>query len=292
MLLRRKVNSIRLIAAFHCAATTQFDLVNLENYDFVVTCTPYFLDKFSSHGLDTCLLYHAFEPRILEKITSSSLSNKNKFIFTGSLWLGQGWHNSRMHVLEQLANSGVDIDFFLSIRQDSLFKTGLKNISYRLFKFLQSLGATQFERNSRIKQLLALSAAPKYQSIPKGLGNRYKKPIFGLNMFEELASSLACINFHIDDADRFAGNIRLFEATGMGSCLITDWKENITDLFVINKEVITYRSDEECIDKLVWCAKNNDKARAIGVEGQIRTLSSHTTDIRAKVLNQWIEGRL
>jgi hypothetical protein len=290
--LRNKVKSIKLVAAFHCAATTKLDLACLENFDFVVTCTPHFLELFRGHGLDACLIYHAFEPRILKKITASSVEQRKGVVFTGSLWLGQGWHNSRMQLLDQLASSGVDIDFYLSVRRDTLFKVGVKNASYRLFKFLRSLGVTQFERNNRINQLLALSEAPHFQPVPSALDKLRRSPVFGLDMFQVLANSLACVNFHIDDADRYAGNIRLFEATGMGSCLITDWKENLSELFDVDKEIMTYRSNEECLDKVVWCAKNQEKARVIGIAGQSRTMKSHTIDIRAGVLDQWIRQRL
>lgn len=290
--LRKKVKSIKLIAAFHCAATTELDLKCLENFDFVVTCTPHFEDMFKKHGLDTCLIYHAFEPRILNNISQVTTAQRKGAIFTGSLWLGQGWHNSRLVLLDEIAKSGVDVDLYLSIRRDGLLKSGVKNLAYRVASMLRVMGIYQLEENQRIRQMLALSAPPRYHRLPKAIEKRASPPVFGMDMFRILANSLACVNFHIDDADRFAGNIRLFEATGMGSCLITDWKDNLPDLFEVDKEVLTYRSDEECVDKVVWCANNPEKARAIGSAGQLRTMASHTIDHRAQILDQWIRQRI
>ena len=50
-------------------------------------------------------------------------------------------------------------------------------------------------------------------------------------MFRILASSRIVLNRHITDARQYANNMRLYEATGVGSLLVTDAKENLADLF-------------------------------------------------------------
>jgi len=57
-------------------------------------------------------------------------------------------------------------------------------------------------------------------------------------------------NSHIDCAEQFAGNMRLFEATGMGACLITDSKSNLPEMFEPDVEVVTYRSAERVVEKV------------------------------------------
>ena len=39
------------------------------------------------------------------------------------------------------------------------------------------------------------------------------------------------VNRHIDIAEEYANNMRLYEATGMGACLVTDAKLNLPCLF-------------------------------------------------------------
>ena len=73
-------------------------------------------------------------------------------------------------------------------------------------------------------------------------------------MFQVLRNSLLTLNHH-GDLRPFANNMRLFEATGVGTLLITDWKENIHAMFEPGKEVIPYRSPEECVE-LVQCIWN------------------------------------
>ena len=41
---------------------------------------------------------------------------------------------------------------------------------------------------------------------------------------------------------------RLFEATGVGTLLVTDWKKNLHEMFEPGKEVIVYHSPEECAE--------------------------------------------
>ncbi|MGH7183602.1 MAG: glycosyltransferase family protein, partial [Nitrospiraceae bacterium] len=74
--------------------------------------------------------------------------------------------------------------------------------------------------------------------------------VWGDEMFSTLRQSRITINHHTDVAQTYANNMRLFEATGCGALLVTDYKDNLDDLFRIGEEVIAYRSLEEC-DALV-----------------------------------------
>jgi Glycosyl transferases group 1 len=49
--------------------------------------------------------------------------------------------------------------------------------------------------------------------------------------------------------------------------LLADWKKNINDLFVEDKEVITYKSDSECVEKAKWFMSNRQKCLEISIAG-------------------------
>jgi spore maturation protein CgeB len=89
---------------------------------------------------------------------------------------------------------------------------------------------------------------------------------------------------HINVAGKFADNMRLFEATGMGTLLITDWKENLHKMFELGKEVIAYRTAEECVDLIQYYLEHDKEREAIACEGQERTLREHTCYQRMKEL--------
>ncbi|PKK99893.1 MAG: hypothetical protein CVV56_09010 [Tenericutes bacterium HGW-Tenericutes-1] len=108
--------------------------------------------------------------------------------------------------------------------------------------------------------------------------------VWGLEMYKILAQSRITLNRHVDIAENYANNMRLFEATGMGACLVTDWKENLHTLFEPEKEVVTYRCADELVEKVTYLLENDKECQKIARAGQKRTLKEHTYQNRMKEL--------
>ncbi len=104
----------------------------------------------------------------------------------------------------------------------------------------------------------------------------YRGAAWGLDMYGVLANCAVSINSHIDVAGPHANNCRLYESTGMGALLLTDWKSNLSDLFEPGVEVVAYRTPDECAELIVHFAGVHDEARRIAEAGQRRTLEQHT----------------
>lgn len=100
--------------------------------------------------------------------------------------------------------------------------------------------------------------------------------VWGLDMFAILRQSAITVNRHIDVAEDYANNMRLFEATGCGALLITDYRSNLNELFEIGREVVAYRSPEEAAALIKYYQANPAEAAAIAKAGQERTLRDHT----------------
>jgi len=109
---------------------------------------------------------------------------------------------------------------------------------------------------------------------------------WGLEMYQVLANSRLAFNRHIDVAGRFANNLRLYEATGVGACLVTDTRENLSELFEPDREVVTYRDLEECLDKCRYLLDHEKERLAIAQAGQKRTLAEHTWAHRMQELDE------
>jgi hypothetical protein len=75
----------------------------------------------------------------------------------------------------------------------------------------------------------------------------YQGEAWGRQMYDVLRRSKITLNYHIDIAEGWANNMRLYEATGMGATLLTDRQRNIGDIYVDGDEVATYGSTRECI---------------------------------------------
>ena len=124
------------------------------------------------------------------------------------------------------------------------------------------------------------------------LRGRVKPPLWGYDMYRQLQRSRIALNIHIDMAEQYAANMRLYEATGVGAMLLTDWKTNLHELFEIGKEVGAYRSTQECLDLVSHYLAHDDEREAMARAGQQRTLSEHSYYHRMQELTEILERYL
>ena len=105
---------------------------------------------------------------------------------------------------------------------------------------------------------------------------RHGGEVWGLKMYQTLARSQVTLNRHIDVAENYANNMRLYEATGVGAMLLTDRKDNLGELFEVGKEVVAYSSKEEAAEMIRHYTEHPEEAASIARAGQARTLREHT----------------
>ena len=86
--------------------------------------------------------------------------------------------------------------------------------------------------------------------------------------------------------------MRMFQATGVGTCLLTDTGRNMADLFEEDHEVVTYSSIEECIEKVNYLLEHDDVRRQIATAGQKRTLRDHTVMNRCQQIDEILQKML
>jgi spore maturation protein CgeB len=118
---------------------------------------------------------------------------------------------------------------------------------------------------------------------------RYHGEAWGLDMFRVLRSARVALNRHIETAGEMANNMRLYEATGVGSLLLTDAKTNLAQLFVPGEEVVTYADADELVAKATYYLEHGDERGAIAAAGQRRTLREHTYARRMQELAEILE---
>jgi hypothetical protein len=150
---------------------------------------------------------------------------------------------------------------------------------------LSFVGSLTADHRARVRLLETLSEHVGVQVWGRGVDSLsassplrrcWKGEAWGMDMYRVLARSRITINHHIDVSEGFANNMRLFEATGVGSLLVTDWKANLSDMFEPGKEIVAYRHPEECV-RLVRHYLAHESARAaVARAGQERTLRDHT----------------
>lgn len=99
---------------------------------------------------------------------------------------------------------------------------------------------------------------------------------WGASMYGVLSRSRITINQHIDLAEGYSNNMRLYEATGCGALMMVDRGRNLSDMFDPDKEVAAYSSVEECIEGVEHLLSDRTRCAAIAAAGRQRTLSEHT----------------
>lgn len=112
----------------------------------------------------------------------------------------------------------------------------------------------------------------------------YHGEAWALDMYNIYYNSSIALNHHINIAGRFANNMRLYEVTGVGTLLLTDYKDNLHTLFELGKEVVAYSSVEECVELITYYLTHEDERKSIAMAGQQRTLREHTYHQRMEEL--------
>lgn len=199
------------------------------------------------------------------------------------------------HYVEKFRSQGVASEYFrIGFGKTVLDRLGIIPQSYDT-TFIGGYSAhhrRRIEFLDRIAQSLPVDfwgygalSLPAHCAIRR----RYHGEAWGLDMYRRLAASRITLNLHIDVAEDYANNMRLYEATGVGACLVTDAKQNLNDLFEVGKEVVAYTSPEDCIQKIRYLLDHEDERAAIAQAGQERTLREHTYFHRMQELVEIIQ---
>jgi spore maturation protein CgeB len=121
---------------------------------------------------------------------------------------------------------------------------------------------------------------------------RYHGEAWGLDMYNVFKGAKIVVNRHGEVAENYASNMRLFEATGVGSLLITDEKDNLDEFFEVGEEIETYSDADELVDKIKYFLAHEEQRDRIARAGQARTLREHTYLHRMRELEQLLERHL
>lgn len=112
---------------------------------------------------------------------------------------------------------------------------------------------------------------------------------WGREMYKVMMQSNMTINRHVNVAGQYANNMRMFEATGSGTLLLTDDKINNNSLFEVGKEVVVYKSSEDLIDKIKYFSLHSREREKIAKSGQAKTLKDHNYKTRMKEMLHLLE---
>ena len=115
--------------------------------------------------------------------------------------------------------------------------------------------------------------------------DRCRPGVSGRAYLELLRGSGVVVHRGIDALGGCGGALRLFEVTGVGAALLVEDSPTVRELFDVDREVVTYTSPEDAVERARWLAAHPEEREAIARAGQQRTLSDHTAAARARALD-------
>lgn len=246
---------IKLIG-YHFTTLTDSFKKNAILYDQIYTGNKVYLSFMKNIGLPSYLLRHAFEPSILDKI--AKYNKKNEICFLGSIIVGENAHSNRLELLDAMIKSKIPYTFYGNIY-------------------------------GQIQEVIASEKGKKYINIIAGIAKDMKKEVFGTKYYTIMSEHKICLNMHGMFMDYGAGNMRMFEATGIGACLLTDLRSENSELFDVDREIVVYDSLNDMVEKAKWLLDNPKRAKQIALAGQKKTLEKYTYRHKAEQLNEYIQ---
>jgi spore maturation protein CgeB len=198
-------------------------------------------------------------------------------------------------VVEYFRSIGVSSErHFLGFESSLVERLGPQPDKDIALSFVGSLTAAH---SDRVKFLEAVAErfpielwVPSLAGIParSPLHACRKHAVYGREMYNVLRRSKITLNSHIDVARGSATNLRLFEATGVNTFLLTDDLKDLPGLFAPGKELAVYGSIDHCQRQLEYFLSHEQEREEIARNGQGRTLRDHNFELRSRHLLELI----
>lgn len=142
-------------------------------------------------------------------------------------------------------------------------------------------------------------------TIPKEIEPFLRKPVYGMSMHQALRKGRIAFdargdieikkkghNTPIDLAQKESANMRIFEATGTGVFLLTEYFKNLERYFKIGKEIETFTGEQELIEKIRYYIAHPEEREEIARRGQRRCLRDHSMGKRVSQFDTIIRRHL
>ena len=244
-------------------------------FDLTLSNSKHLVSRLKMKKIPAEFLQHSFEPAVLDKIKIPE-KRINKLGFFGSLDTYTPDFKERNKLLLKISDIGNVLQVHGTLHKPN----PVERIKYSAIKSRHSFSRTI----SELMPFEILQKWAKSENLPpspwpfeKTFYQKVKPPLFGHQMLQGLSNYQIAFNHHNKHTGDNACNMRLFEATGIGSCLLTDHKSDIHSIFEPDAEIVTYSSTEEAISKAKYLLTEPKRAQEIAIAGQKRTLSDYTT---------------
>ncbi|MDO1449793.1 glycosyltransferase [Rhodocytophaga aerolata] len=157
-------------------------------------------------------------------------------------------------------------------------KNNYKNISSKLYNQLD------FIKKHSIKAYFNKIRCSFEKPIDKAIFNDFlKESVYNEEYFSVSKNAIITIGVNRYPSFYFPSNkpdtysrLRDIEAPMLGACYLTEWTEGLDQMYEIGKEIETFTSAEELIEKIEDLLKHPNKREKLRKNGQIKALANHS----------------
>jgi spore maturation protein CgeB len=282
--LRAAAGSVRLVLGWMGSPISARNA--WDQMDLVLSCAPEAVAYLRALGVPSEHLHHAFDDAVLGRLTPPR--REIPLTFIGGIIRRNRYHLNRDRILTRLV-AHLPLEIYSPDKAPppgDYAKAAVSGALYLVTSSLRALGLLEgaIRRSHLVRKAALIATAPR-MPVNRRLGRHLKPAVFGLGMYQLERDSAVVLNVHADSSPEYASNMRLYEVAGVGSCLLTDWRKNMGELFEPDREVVTYASPEECVEKARWLLDHPRERAEIARAGQARILKEHTFAARAPQLD-------
>ena len=288
------------------------NMKGLNQADILFVGAPSMVAAYAAEGADPHVLYHGFDEAVLDKCATDGSKPVYDFTFVGSSGFGvhPGHVNRYWSLVKLMERTNLEawVDEQLGVRdriKGLLMGVMPERDAHQLSTQMLGLtikpksedglekSLTQFlNRQREAQENMHKQQGFPIRTLREQFPQRAHQPVFGHDLYDVLRRSRITFNMHTNKAEGCVGNMRMFEATGVGTGLLTDRGYTLAELFEDGKEVVTYSGLDECIEKARYLLDHEDQRRSIAQAGQKRTLRDHTIRNRCQQIDAVIQPLL
>ena len=290
--------------------------------DIVFVSNDDYRKKMLFAGIKAYEIHSSFDHILYNQLKIKEVGLEHDFVFAGATGYLCGLHIQRYESLKYLLKN-TELQCWATERQViSPNNNIITSINYNVRKALREIAIggminVDTEYLNKFKNLLSnknnftiisrlidyaidsKNGTEEYRPVPfphnyKPLSTMYPSKVingFIPDFYGLMASSKVIFNAHRDEPADYS-NIRIFEATGVGSCLITDKPDKVKQYFVPDEEILTYSNMDECVEKVNYVLENETVRKEIARKGQLRTMRNYTTMHHSEKIHEVLKSKI
>lgn len=256
------------------------------SFDLTLSNSKHLVNSLRKRDIKADFLQHAFDPIIIEKIKIPK-ERLNRVAFFGNLDVTTNDFRERTRLFEEISNRTNLLDVYGEHKTPSSVEIS-KNKLLRIRQRVSSC-INQFVTNQKFTYWSDEKNLPQSPwLLSRNFCSRIKPSLYGKEMLQQLSSYHIALNYHNKHTGDFACNMRLFEATGVGCALITDFKSDLNEYFENDKEVVSFKNEEDLLEKIKYLKNNVSVTKTIGIQAQKKCLIQFNTKNQLSILKNFL----